>query len=515
MLHRLLGITLLLICTTASAQETLSERIDAIINGPDFKQAHWGILVIDARTGATVYEHNADKLFTPASTTKLYSCAAALAAFGPQYKFETPVYRQGEVNDGTLRGDLILVASGDLTMGGRTRPDGTMAFANFDHTYAGPTSSEHELTDTNPLAGLNDLARQVKESGIRVVSGEILIDDRMFPPARGSGSGPDLLTPIIINDNVIDLTVTPAANAGELATVKMRPETAWVRMDNQVQTVASGTRSLIEVITTGPHQFVVRGRIAAGSKPLLRIWPVDDPTAFARALFIEELRRQGVTVLASPYANPGKELPDSDAIAKLPRVALFTSPPLSEAIKVTLKVSHNLYASTLPLLIAHKNRQRSIADGLRWQRRFLTELGVPVQTISFAGGAGGANADCTTPRATCKLLHAMRSRKEYAAWHAGFPILGVDGTLAEVVGSNSPARGKAQAKTGTLSWFDAMNNRTLLRSKALAGTLTTANKTELIFALYVNDVPLPAGVTTTREGRTLGRICEVLHQYGP
>ena len=70
---------------------------------------------------------------------------------------------------------------------------------------------------------------------------------------------------------------------------------------------------------------------------------------------------------------------------------MFTSPPLSEAIKVTLKVSHNLYASTLPILIAAKNGQSSIAAGrTAAQRRFLLDLGVPVETVSFAGGAGGA-----------------------------------------------------------------------------------------------------------------------------
>jgi D-alanyl-D-alanine carboxypeptidase/D-alanyl-D-alanine-endopeptidase (penicillin-binding protein 4) len=166
-------------------------------------------------------------------------------------------------------------------------------------------------------------------------------------------------------------------------------------------------------------------------------------------------------------------------------------------------------------LIATKNGQSTIADGLRWQRRFLKDLDVPVETISFAGGAGGANADCTTPRATVALIQAMKQRKEYAAWHAALPVLGVDGTLAESVPGISPAKGKVFAKTGTISWFDSMNNRTLLRSKALAGTMTTASGTELTFAMFVNDVPLPAGVPTTREGKTLGHICELIFEYGP
>jgi serine-type D-Ala-D-Ala carboxypeptidase/endopeptidase (penicillin-binding protein 4) len=419
-----------LIVAPVPADDSLIQRIESVINGPDFKQARWGILVVDARTGETIYEQNPDKLFAPASTTKLYTCATALSTFGPGYKFETPVYRRGDVSGDRLNGDLILVASGDLTLGGRTQPDGAMAFVNSDHTYAGTSSTEHTITNTNPLAGLQELARQVRAAGITRVSGDVLIDDRMFPHARGSGSGPDLLTPIVVNDNVIDLKVTPAANQGEPAAVKLWPETVCVQMDALVQTVADGTSPSIEVISTGPQRFTVRGRIARGSKPLVRIWPVDDPNLVARALFIECLRHSGVTVDAGLHAKPSAELPPHDGYDKLTRVALFTSPPLSETIKVTLKVSHNLYASTLPILVAHKHGQKSLADGMRWQRRFMVDLGVPVETISFAGGAGGMNADCTTPRATVKLLQAMRPRKEYEAWHAGFPILGVDRRLS-------------------------------------------------------------------------------------
>jgi D-alanyl-D-alanine carboxypeptidase/D-alanyl-D-alanine-endopeptidase (penicillin-binding protein 4) len=248
---------------------------------------------------------------------------------------------------------------------------------------------------------------------------------------------------------------------------------------------------------------------------MVRIWPVDDPTLFARALFIECLQQEGVAIRASLLQVPTSELPARKDYENLQRVALHESLPLSEAIKVTLKVSHNLYASTLPLLVAAKNGEPSIANGLRRQRSLLLELGVPVETISFGGGAGGSPADCVTPRATVKLLQGMRSRKEYQAWHDAFPVLGVDGTLVESVDPKSPARGKVQAKTGTIGYHDAMNGRLLLRSKALAGTLTTANDKELIFAMFVNDVPLPAGVAGTREGKVLGRICEIIVEHGP
>src|SRR5207302_7412272 len=99
------------------------------------------------------------------------------------------------------------------------------------------------------------------------------------------------------------------------------------------------------------------------------------------ALFIEVLRREGVAVEASPLGDPRPELPERDGYGKLERVAVFTSPPLSEAVKVTLKVSHNLYASTMPLLVAAKYGERTLAQGLGRQRQFLKEVGVDVNAV--------------------------------------------------------------------------------------------------------------------------------------
>src|SRR5437870_4588397 len=53
----------------ARAGEPLSAAIEAVINGADYKHAHWGVLVLDIESNETVYELNADKLFAPASTT--------------------------------------------------------------------------------------------------------------------------------------------------------------------------------------------------------------------------------------------------------------------------------------------------------------------------------------------------------------------------------------------------------------------------------------------------------------
>src|SRR5262245_53149766 len=117
----------------APAAESLGDRISEVTSRPDYKHARWGLLVVDAQSGEVVYERNPDQMFVPASTTKIYTCAAALGLLGPDYKFQTPVYWTGEITDGVLKGDLVLCASGDLTFGGRTNADGKIEFTNSDH----------------------------------------------------------------------------------------------------------------------------------------------------------------------------------------------------------------------------------------------------------------------------------------------------------------------------------------------------------------------------------------------
>jgi D-alanyl-D-alanine carboxypeptidase/D-alanyl-D-alanine-endopeptidase (penicillin-binding protein 4) len=490
--------------------EGLAERLSAVIDAPQFKHAHWGVLVADVETGETLYEQNADKLFVPASTTKLFSVSSALDALGADHRFLTPIFARGEVNDqGELSGDLILRASGDLTMGGRTDAAGRIGFANVDHTYA-DFSATAELIDADPLAGLNELAMQVAAAGIRRVRGDVLIDDRLFERAEGSGSGPSLVTPMLINDNLIDILVTPTEPAAA-ATIAWRPQsTAW-QIDAVVHTVAADGPTKVEATVPAAGRIVVRGTIAAGRKPLLRIVPIDDPASFARSLLIEALARQGVAVEASSLAaNAADRLPGASEYDGLRKVAELTSPSFAENARLILKVSHNLHASTLPLLVAARHGERTLAQGLRRQHDFLARAGVDVETISFGGAAGGDRADYVTPRAAVQLLRHMATRPDFDRWLEALPVMGVDGTLVTAVAADSPAKERVQAKTGTLIWSNTMNGRFLMTSKALAGYATTQSGRRLAFGLYVNNVHLDTTAETGRIGQELGRICEIL-----
>ena len=150
---------------------------------------------------------NGDKLFTPGSTTKLLTEGTALHLLGPDYRFHTFIYRTGEIDGkGKLKGDLVLVASGDPNLSNRMQPDGTLAFADEDHSYGGPDS---RLIPGDPLIAMQEFAQADCGCGIKRVEGRVIVDVSLFPEGdRELGTGV-VISPIAVNDNVIDVTIEP------------------------------------------------------------------------------------------------------------------------------------------------------------------------------------------------------------------------------------------------------------------------------------------------------------------
>ncbi len=186
-----------------------------------------GIAFYDLDAKRIVYERDADKYFVAASTTKVLTESTTLALLGPGYRFTTAVYRSGSVDSsGVLHGDIVLRASGDPNLSNRIQPDGTLAFENEDHAYGG--SPDTKAVPGDPLAVLRDLARQISTRGIKSVTGHVVVDDSLFPDGTQElGTGTNV-APISVNDNVVDVTVSPGAKAGDPVRVSVSPVTSYV-----------------------------------------------------------------------------------------------------------------------------------------------------------------------------------------------------------------------------------------------------------------------------------------------
>ena len=347
----------------------------------------------------------------------------------------------------------------------------------------------------------------------------MIVDERLFAPALATGSGPRRIGPILINDNVIDVLAEPASIAGKPARVTSVPATAFATMDAQVSTVAAGQETELEVRAVGPRRFAVRGKLPVGHAPVVKIFEVEDPASFARALLIETMRRRGIRVAASPLGeNSTTSLPRRSDVVGLPKLAEYTSPPFREYVRVILKVSHNLHASTLPLLLAARHGERTLEAGLRRQGDVLKGLGIPARAISFGGGAGGDRADLATPRAVGDAAprHGLAARVLRLRGRPADPGPRRHAGQGRRRGQPSPRSRPRQDRD--LLHQNGLDGTVILTSKALAGYLETASGRHLVFAAFVNNVPLDAprpgrsiSDATTEAGRLLGKLCEVFY----
>jgi D-alanyl-D-alanine carboxypeptidase/D-alanyl-D-alanine-endopeptidase (penicillin-binding protein 4) len=181
------------LCTLDAVAQTsvpqgFTEAVQQVISRPVFRHAVFGIEVYSLDTQKTLFALNGDKLFTPGSTTKLLTEGTALHLLGPDYRFHTFIYRTGEVNSkGKLKGDLVLVASGDPNLSNRMQPDGTLAFADEDHSYGGPRS---RLVPGDPLVAMHEFAKQIVAAGIKELLQQPVPSGRahLGPARRGSKS---------------------------------------------------------------------------------------------------------------------------------------------------------------------------------------------------------------------------------------------------------------------------------------------------------------------------------------
>src|SRR5262252_10603273 len=102
--------------TLAELQQQLSAHLDQ----HKFDAALWGVKVVSLDSGKVIFEQNSQKLFSPASNSKLYTIALALDRLGADYRIKTSLYAAGQPDKaGMLKGDLLVYGRGDPTINPR------------------------------------------------------------------------------------------------------------------------------------------------------------------------------------------------------------------------------------------------------------------------------------------------------------------------------------------------------------------------------------------------------------
>ena len=499
---------------SATAQPSdLAAQITAMVSEPAVVRAHWGVMVT-GMDGTPIVALNEGQLFQPASNTKLFTTAAALALLRSDSRFKTQVLAQSAPIAGNLTGDLVLRGDGDAYLSNREVP------------YVAPKAPGHAPATLPPLHTLDEMADQIAATGLKTIEGDIVGDDTLLPwePYPPDWSADDLLwgygapvSALTVSDNQIKLTIAPVKFPPDHLThraegptpplISLDPSTPFYIIQNDAITTDPKSKTSIGIERlTGSHTLRIFGSIAEDAPPEVDEIAIDDPAQYAAASLKGRLESRGIKITGKALAHhqsttataafleqsrtpiPSLGAGSSQNITPCLRCNVDQSVPgqtvlashesatVGEDVVITNKESQNLHAELLlhQLAVAF-GTNGSTAQGARVIRQFLINSGIDPADFVFYDGSGLSGHDLVTPRAIARLLQFATSQSWFATYKASLPIGGVDGSL-ESRFTKLPLKGHVFAKTGTLG-----------EARALSGYLECASGKTVIFSILAGN----------------------------
>ena len=435
---QLLG--LLLVCVLmgrGALAQALPAEVLAALSRAQVPPDAVAMLVMEAEGRAVPrLSHRSEVPMNPASVTKLVTSYAALDLLGPAFVWRTPVWLDGPVVAGVLKGNLVIQGQGD------------------------PKLVQERLWL---------LLRRVQGLGVQHIAGNIMLDQHAFnlpasqpgdfdgEPLRPYNAAPQAL---LLNFKSMLLTFTPDTTA-RVARVQLEPPLAGVQVTTQIpliNTSACGDyRGSLKADFSDPLRLRLSGSYAQACGE--KVWPLafGDPASYnARAL--EGLwRSMGGQLSGNVVEGPAPTTPPSFELS---------SPALADVIRDINKFSNNVMAQQLfltlslsaPAPAAGRAPPPVAADGApvqvatleasrdvlrRWWQERLGGDDAPI----LDNASGLSRDERISAQALARLLQTAYRSSLMPELMSSLPIAGVDGTLRR---QRSRASGSAHLKTGSL-----------------------------------------------------------------
>ena len=441
----------------ASDRERFRELADSALRAPMWANARWGVLVVDAASGDTLYSQDADKLFMPASNQKLLTGAIAVQHLGLDFTWKTPVLLRGTQRGSVWNGDLLIVGSGD---------------PSFSDTLRGGDAA----------SAFDPVVQALVARGIKRITGAVRAHGDAFTGLT-TGFGWEIddldaaygapVDELMFNEGELLLRVRSGGTAGTPVSVTRRSPALYPRVVNLATTRDSGAagarlRAEYDSIASA---VVLTGTLARGDSSTLTLsyrHPAD--------AVIAELAAR---VVAGGIAIRGDSVRTVDS-TPVDTLVVLQSPPLPVVMRRMQKPSQNQVAELLFRTSGLRVSGHGSADSARAvAARTLAAWGVRNEDVAYRDGSGLSRHDYVTPRALVRVLDAMRKSPAFEAYRSALPLAGVDGTLRSRM-RGTPAAGNAQAKTGTVD-----------KARSLSGYVTTADGRLVMFSMLANNFTVP------------------------
>ena len=381
------------------------------------------LTVVDPDTGKVVITLNDSTPRSPASTVKTLTTYAVLDILGPAYTWRTRALLRGELTNGTLDGDLVLQGGGD-------------PFMTLERWWS--------------------FARALRNKGLRVIHGNIIVDDTLFTveetdpgafdgrPHRNYNVLPDAL---MVNFQSIEFRLVPNPSTRKVEIVA-DPQPTNLVVENHIRFAAgrcsgAARRVDFDVPADNDDRVVFSGALSQACAPRSFTRVLMRPADYAFGTF------------AAFWRELGGEFDGQFKTATTPAESRpflsFDSLSLSEIVRLTNKFSSNLMARHLLLTLGmerfgapgtQKKGAQAIAD---WS----TQHGISLPDVDIDNGSGLSRTTRVTVAEMASVLNSAYHSRYAPEFLSSLPLAGIDGTLRSRL-QDTPA-GAVRLKTGHLN----------------------------------------------------------------
>jgi len=419
------------IAAAAQAAQGLPPAVSAALAKGKVPAGGFSAYVQEIGKTAPLLAHNADVPRNPASTIKLVTTFAGLEALGPAYTWRTHAFATVAPRAGVLDGDLYLKGFGD-------------PFLVIERFWL--------------------LIRELKQSGIREIRGDVVIDNTYYEVGDlrpgdfdGRPYNPYNVIPdaLLVNFQAVKFSFRPDP-AGRRVEIRADPLPANLTIRNQIQLVdgkcgARANRINFSVAAVNGHdEATFTGRFSRQCRDYEVTRSLMKAPDYAYGLF-RALWQESGGILRGGMARRAVP-PDATALASLESV------PLGDVVASINKFSNNVMARHLLLTLGAERfgAPATVDKGQRAVQVELAKAGLELPELNVGNGAGLSRETRISARNLTRVLLAAAQSPFAAEFEASLAIAGVDGTVERRFRRERFAR-QMHLKSGTLNGVRAMS----------------------------------------------------------
>ncbi len=417
--------------------------VDSVVPG-----SRYGASVRSVKTGVEYANVRGMEKFTPASTLKTLTTAAAIHFLPLNYEPRTEIALNGSVRGNVFWGTVNIRGEGDPNFSGRFYAD--------------------------PFHMLNAMADSIRSLGIDSIHGKIVLDTAYYKgPWKAEHWRKNFynawygaeIGPLGFNDNCTLVRIKPGEKDGDTAIVTVLPDVGYVTIKNELTTVAGKKKKWTYAIDSVKSEITVGGNIGVEVDSASLVLPIRNPVGYFRAAFETTLKEHGIVFAEDKKAPAGIEI----------KKFVFSAAPLLSILDEINQRSQNFHAETLfRNLGAQLAGEGSVEGGKKMERKFLAEMGIDPDDFEVWDGCGLSPKNKLKPSVETKMLAKMARHPKGSFYINSFASPGVGTGGKRMLDLQYP-------------WLTHFKTGFIGEAHALVGYIFTMDGDTLSVAMYLNE----------------------------